>query len=445
MLFSLALQTIKEKKFRTLLASLSITIGTASLIVFLGLSNGIQQATFSEIEKKSPLTQITVHPNVEKTGVISLLSHSEKGKLTPETLKEISKIKGVKVIHPEVQFQNFASLEIPVFGMTLATETMVFGVPADFIKNDLKSPEVWDKTTEPYPAIIPRKILDLYNLAVAGPQNLPTLSEDILIGQNLTFLPNYSSFFPQGNDKTEAIQLKVVGFSDKVNLIGVTLPYQLVEEFNKKYIRAQQRSSEPKGEPGVSGANTIPNSSTTYLELFVETENATETASVAKKIEKLGYTTSYFQKNLRDVDAKFAYLKTSLGIISLIILLTAAIAIISTFLATVAERTKEIGLFRAIGANKNHIKKLILIEAGIIGILGSSIGILVGLISSRIIDKIGLKQLESTTFDPVTLFNITPILIFQALIFGTLLSILAAYIPAQKAASISPMEALKRL
>lgn len=424
MLLHLALQTIKEKKFRTLLASLSITIGTASLIVFLGLSNGIQRATFSEIEKKSPLTQITVHQNIEKTGVISLLSHSEKGKLTPETLKEIFKIKGVKVIHPEVQFQNFASLEIPVFGMTLATETMVFGVPMDFIKNDLKSPDVWDKTAEPYPAIIPRKILDLYNLAVAGPQNLPTLSEDILIGQNLTFLPNYSSFFPQGSDKTEAIQLQVVGFSDKVNLIGITLPYQLVEEFNQKY---------------------VPNSSTTYLELFVETENATETANIAKEIEKLGYTTSYFQKNLRDVDAKFTYLKTSLGIISLIILLTAAIAIISTFLATVAERTKEIGLFRAIGASKNHIKKLILIEAGIIGILGSSIGILVGLISSKIIDQIGLKQLESTTFNPVTLFNITPALILQALVFGTLLSILAAYIPAQKAAGISPMEALKRL
>lgn len=424
MLFSLALQTIKEKKFRTLLASLSIAIGTSSLIVFLGLSNGIQQATFSEIEKKSPLTQITVHPNVEKTGIISLLSHSEKGKLTPETFKEISQIKGIKTIHPEIQFQNFASLEIPVFGMTLATETMVFGVPADFIKNDLKSPDIWNKNTEPYPAIIPRKILDLYNLAVAGPQNLPALSEDILIGQDLTFLPNYSSFFPDSNDKTELIRLQVVGFSDKVNLIGVTLPYEIVEEFNKKYTTATD---------------------TNYLELFVETENATETTNVAKEIEKLGYTTSYFQKNLRDVDAKFTYLKTSLSIISLIILLTAAIAIISTFLATVAERTKEIGLFRALGATKNHIKKLILIEAGIIGILGSGIGIILGLISSKIIDQIGLNQLENTTFNPITLFNIAPTLILQALIFGTLLSLIAAYIPAQKAANISPMEALKRL
>lgn len=424
MLFPLAIQTIKEKKSRTLLASLSIAIGTASLIVFLGLSNGIQQATFSEIEKKSPLTQITVRPNIENARVISLLSHSDKRKLTPEALKEISRIKGVKVIHPEIQFQNFASLEIPIFSMTLATETMVFGVPADFVKNDLKSPEVWDKTTEPYPAIIPRKILDLYNLAIAGPQNLPPLSENILIGQNLTFLPNYSSFFPENSDKPESIRLQVAGFSDKVNLIGITLPYQIVEEFNKKYTK---------------------NTTTNYLELFVETENAANTANIAGKIEKLGYTTSYFQKNLQDVEAKFTYLKTSLRIISLIILLTVAIAIISTFLATVAERTKEIGLFRALGANKNHIKKLILIEAGIIGILGSSIGILIGIISSKIIDKIGLKQLENTTFDPVTLFNITPTLILQALTFGTLLSLFAAYIPAHQAANISPMEALKRL
>lgn len=451
MLFTLALKIIREKKFRTLLASLSIAIGTASLIVFLGLSNGIQQATFSEIEKKSPLTQITVRPKIEKTGVISLLSNSTNGKLTSESLEEIAEIKGVKVIHPEIQFQNFASLEIPIFGMTLATETMVFGVPGDLIANDLQSPEIWDQTVEPYPALIPRKILDLYNLAVAGPQNLPALSEEALIGQHLTFLPNYSSFFPDSNDKTETIRLKVAGFSDRVNLIGVTLPYKIVEEFNRKYGKSDETGSGPTDEPAknatnpTSADNSSPAPPTNFLELFVETENAADTASIAGEIEKLGYSTFYFQKNLQDVDAKFAYLRTSLGMISLIILLTAAIAIVSTFLATIAERTKEIGLFRALGATKNQIKKLILMEAGIIGILGSGMGIILGLIASKIIDRIGLKQLESTTFDPVTLFNVTPTLILNALVFGTLLSILAAYIPARQAAEISPIDALKRL
>ncbi len=423
-MITLALQNITERKSRVILASLSIAIGTASLIVFLGLSNGIEQATFSELEKKSPLTQITVSPNTKETGIISLLSKTTDGKLNKETIEQISKINGVKNIYPEIQFNNFASLEVPIFGMTLATETMIFGVPAEFIENDISSREIWNKNEEPYPAIIPRKLLDLYNLAVASPQNLPLLSENNLIGKELTLFPNYSTFFPFTGDKTESVKLEVVGFSDKVNLIGATLPYQVVEKLNQENAR---------------------NLNQNYLELFVETSDPTLTTEVAKKIEKLGYSTAYFQKNLQDVEAKFTYLKTSLGIISLIILLTAAIAIISTFLAGVAERSKEIGLFRAIGATKNHIKKLILIEAGIIGIIGSIIGTAIGLTSSVIIDRIGLEQLKQTTFTPETLFHITPNLILFTIIFGTTVSILAGYIPARKAANINPIEALNRL
>lgn len=426
-LFALALQNIKERKFRTLLASFSITIGTASLIVFLGLSNGIQQATFSEIEKKSPLTQITVTPNVEKTGVISLLNRSEKGKLTDDTVKQISAIEGVKTIYPEIQYNNFSSLEIPIFGMIFSTETMAFGVPKEFISKDLKYPEVWDKNEEPYPALIPRKLLDLYNLTVASPQNLPLLSENGLIGKELSYFPNYSTFFTSSSNKSDEIKLEVVGFSDKVNLIGVTLSDKVIQKLNEKYA----------GEAIGSAKN--------YLELFVETSDATQTAAVAKRIEALELNTTYFQKNLQDVDAKFAYLKMSLGAISLIIFLTAAIAIISTFLATIAERTKEIGLFRALGATKNHIKTLILIEAGITGILGSTMGIIIGILSSKLIDKIGLAQLAQTTFHPETIFNITPYLLFISLLFGTLLSIFAGLIPAQKAANISPIVALNRL
>ncbi len=427
MLLSLAIKNIQERKFRTLLASFSITIGTASLIVFLGLSNGIQQATFSEIEKKSPLTQITVTPKIKNSGVVSILKQSQKGKLTNDTINKISAIDGVKNIYPEIQYNNFSSLEIPIFGMTFSTETMAFGVPKEFIKNDLPSPEVWDKNTEPYPALIPRKLLDLYNLAIASPQNLPALTEDGLIGKELTYYPNYSTFFPSSNNKTATIRLEVVGFSDKVNLIGVTLPDTIVQNLNEKY--GGQNATTPKN----------------YLELFVETSDASETVDVAKKIEALGLNTGYYQKNLQDIDAKFTYLKISLTAISLIIFLTATIAIISTFLATIAERTKEIGLFRALGASKNHIRTLILIEAGVTGIIGSGMGVIVGFIASKIIDKLSIAQLAQTTFHPESVFHITPTLILEAIFFGTLLSILAGIIPAQKAANISPMVALNRL
>lgn len=423
MLMQFAIQSIREKKFRSILAALSIAIGTGSLIVFLGLSNGIQSATFEEIEKSSPLTQITVRPKTEDRGVISYLTRSEKGQLNKEVIQKISAISGVKDVYPEIQFNNFSSLEVDIFGASLITDSMVFGVPKAFIEKDIKKPELWDTNSEPYPAIIPRKILDIYNLTVAGPQNLPALSEESLRGKELTLYPNYSTFFPINNSTNEKVKLEIVGFSDKVNLIGATLPLEVVQELNNKF--ANEKNDK-------------------ILELFVETESADQTATIAGEIEKLGYNTAYFQKNLKDVEAKFTYLRSTLGIISLIILLTAAIAIINTFLANVAERRREIGLFRALGATKIHIKKLILFEAGIIGLIGSLAGLLISLVSSKIIDKIAIEQLASTTFKPDSIIQITPDLILFSILFGTLLSTLAAYIPAHQAAGINPVETLKR-
>jgi len=427
MLLNLSLQNIKERKFRSILGIISIAIGVASIVVFLGLSNGIKTATFKEMEKGSPLTQITVHPNTNKSGVVSLLNTSGGNRLGKSAIENISKISGVKKVYPEIQFNEFASLEAGILGFSFITDSMLFGIPEEFLQNDI--PECtnvpcakWNVNSPPYPAIIPRKLLDMYNFALAIPQGLPLLNEKNLIGKKIMLYPKYSTFFPEASNKTDEIELQVVGFSDKVNLIGATLPYEFVQELNKKYAS---------------------NSEDQYLELFVETESPDLTADIAKQIETLGYSANYLQKNLQEVEAKFKYLSISLGIISLIILISSTIAIMSTFLAVAMERKREIGLLRAVGATKLHIRMLILYEAGIIGIAGSILGIIIGKLGSIVFDHFAISQLSNTTFNPDSLFNITPSLIGIALIFGTLLSILSAYLPAKKASDINPFEALR--
>lgn len=416
------------KKLGNKLAIIAIAIATASLLTFLSLKNGITHTTFSELEKENPLTQITVRPNMEKTGIMSLFAQSEKGKLTLSTVGQLSEIDGIKTIYPEIQFNNFASLEAQVLGFKLVTDTMVFGVGQGFVKNsisacsNIRNCNIWQSNEEPYPTIIPKKLLDIYNFAIASPQGLPLLSEDQLIGKKLKLYPNYSTFFPSMGDQEKEIVLEVVGFSDNVNLIGITVPSSLVEKFNKEY-------------------TTEPNSK--FIEIFVETETPEKTEGIAKQIETLGYSTSYFQKNLKDVEAKLAYISIAIGIISGIILLLAAIAIIGTFLATIAEKKKEIGLLRALGAKKTHIKTMILFEAGMSGLMGSISGIILGVASSSILNSIIVKQLATTTFQTENLFLITYPLAGFTLLFGIILSILSAYIPASKAANINPIDALK--
>ncbi|MFA7685367.1 MAG: FtsX-like permease family protein [Candidatus Gracilibacteria bacterium] len=419
---------LNDKKFRQILSGSAITIAVASLLTFLSLSSGIKNATFSELEKESPLTQITVRPNMENTGVLSLLAQSSKGKLSQKTIDQISKIAGVKNIYPEITFNSFASLEAKVLGFEFVTDTMIFGIEEGFVKNtipeckDTEKCLIWENLTEPYPSIIPKKLLDIYNFAIAAPQGLPLLSEDQLIGKELKLYPNYSTFFPAMGGKSKEITLKVVGFSDNVNLIGITVPYALVEKLNQEY------TTEP---------------SSKFLEIFVETENADQTEEVAKKIETLEYSTSYYQKNLKDVEAKLTYLSIAIGVISGIIVLLAAIAIISTFLASIEEKKKQIGLYRALGAKKSHIRKIFLLEAGITGIIGSISGSILGIIASLVLNKIIIGKLETTTFHPENLFLITPELIGICIGFGIILTLLSAYLPASKAANTSPIEALR--
>ncbi len=389
----------------------------------MGLYQGIINATFEELEKQNPLTQITVRPEIKK-GIVSLLGQSFQNELTEDSLKEISKISNIKTIFPSTRFNNFASLEIELLGIEFITDTMAFGVPLGFIINDLPNPEIWEKDTEPYPALVPRKILELYNLTVANPQNLPTFSEEMLINKIITFYPNYSTFFPFSNKMEDKIQLQIIGFSDKINLIGITLPTKIIEKFNNLYTETQNNN---------------------YLEFFVETTDSALTKQVASNIKKLGYETHYLEKNIDDIEAKFLYLQIALASISIIIIITAGIAIMSNFLSTITERTQEIGILRAVGANKNHIKKLVLLEAGIIGILGSILGIFIGCLSGLIINKISLQELATIALIPNNLFLITFQTIIIVFLFGVLLSTISAYIPAIKASKITPLDAVNKI
>jgi len=422
-MISIALRSIIAHRSRTLLSILSITIGVASIFLFVSLINGINKASTEATAKENPLNQIIVRPKLDKTGLVSFLTKSEKGKLTDKTIEDIKKINGIKNIYPEIQFGNFASVEVQLVGIGVLTDSMIFGVPYDFIKDEIPNKATWESTEEPYPAILPRKILELYNLSVASPQGLPLVAEKDLIGKEMIFYPRYSTFFASGeNSKSDKVMLKIVGFSDKASLLGPTIPIEALNTLNRYY---------------------APSGNNSYTELFVETSDQNKTTQIAQEIENLELSTQYFTKDMKEVQAKISYLSIGLGLISLIIILLSAIAIIGTFLSQIAERRKQLGLLRALGATRNQIKLLIMFEAGFIGLFGSILGIAAGILTSIIFDKYVTVELKNTILLPDTLFSITPEIIIATLGFGICLSIFAAYIPANAASKIDPITALK--
>ena len=416
-MIKLAFKNLIEKKTQFLLAIISLSIASAAITLFIGVNNGVHNVTFEELEKSSPLNQVTLRPEREQNSLVSFLGGGAS--ISLEEIDEIRELSGVSAVYPQIHFPSISSVEINALGLNLVSDAMIFGVEKGYIENDLLE-DNW-KIGDPYPVVLPARLLELYNLSIAPSQGLPSLNEEILLGQELTLYPGYSSFFPTNGSRSNRVELRVVGFSDKTNLIGVTLPFEAVQKFQEDL------------EQTTSG----------YLEAYVITDDASLTTSVAEQLESKGYETTYFQKSAQDVEAKLNYISIVIGIISVIVFAITAIAIISTFLTRVTEKTKEIGLMRAIGATKKQIKQLIFIESLTIGVIGSAIGTFIAAISTLFIQKFLLERFEDFSTLGSDIIALTPQTIITAMIFTIVLTILASYIPARKAANISPIQAIR--
>ena len=129
-----------------------------------------------------------------------------------------------------------------------------------------------------------------------------------------------------------------------------------------------------------------------------------------------------------------------LGSIAAISLLVGAVGIANTMFMSVMERTRQIGLLKALGATDNEVMKLFLIESGLFGVVGGVIGITVGILISVLISAIG-SQMIGPGGDMTTV--IPPSLIIFALAFSIITGVLSGVMPARNAAKMNPVDALR--
>jgi putative ABC transport system permease protein len=114
--------------------------------------------------------------------------------------------------------------------------------------------------------------------------------------------------------------------------------------------------------------------------------------------------------------------------------------IINTFSMLVAQRTREIGLMRAIGAGRTQVNRSVLVEALLLGVVGSVLGVGAGVgLAIGLMELMGTMGMELST-DDLTIAWTTPVL---GLVLGVVVTVLAAYLPARRAGKVSPMAALR--
>ncbi len=132
-------------------------------------------------------------------------------------------------------------------------------------------------------------------------------------------------------------------------------------------------------------------------------------------------------------------LQAALGGIAAISLLVGGVGVMNTMYTAVLERTREIGVMKAVGARRRHILTLFLLESGFMGLVGGLLGALVGLGIA-----VGIKLLAPIFMPGTTLeVGFSPGLMLGVLGFSFVLGALSGFLPARAAAKLPPVEALR--
>ncbi len=140
-----------------------------------------------------------------------------------------------------------------------------------------------------------------------------------------------------------------------------------------------------------------------------------------------------------------AFLDVMIGVVSFMVLGIGSLLIYNTLTVSVAQRRSEIGILRALGTTRSQIRNVFLLEAGILGFIGSVLGVAVGYVMVRVGSNLPIMPKFASTNSSIqsTAAIVVPLWLPPvALIFGTLIPLLAAYVPSRAATLIDPVEAM---
>jgi len=176
--------------------------------------------------------------------------------------------------------------------------------------------------------------------------------------------------------------------------------------------------------------------------LKVQVAEASQIDTVADNIKALGFGTITPLEILDRINSIFSVIQIGLSAFGVIALVVASIGIINTLLMAVHERTREIGIMKAVGATKSNIRWLFTLEGGALGFAGGIIGCGIAFVAGQALNFIGARTFLSD-FPGFKLSNFDFWLFPAVVALTTAVSLLAGLYPANKAAQLDPVESLR--
>ncbi len=163
--------------------------------------------------------------------------------------------------------------------------------------------------------------------------------------------------------------------------------------------------------------------------------------SAAKQLRTFGYNAKDWQQLYPDIVRTLAFESTQNAITMLLLMIIATFGIASIMNMLVQEKTREIGMLMAMGATPANIRRLFLLESGVLGLMGAIAGCALGLVVSLQLRGVQIQSTMGETMNLPIAINPLDFVVFTLL--AVLLSIVAGYYPAHKASRLDPVVALR--
>lgn len=442
----LAWANLNRMRARVALTCIGVIIGTVAIIILISLGVGLQSSAEASFGNVGDLTVIQVNAFGGMVAMgpggrsVSASSNEEQGKLDQAALDDIRALAHVVAATPILSLQGGVEVKV---GQVRADFAWPRGVEA-------KAPtQLGWKVKEGVPSLAPGQILvgkgifdggggmrfgpggPRQESGSADPRNKPP---EQLVGRTATLKLTKSD--DEGNEIVRTERLRIVGVLDSDN------------ESTSAYISLKDADDYNRWFTGKAR-----NTRDGFQEGLVKVDSREAVKEVQDAIKAMGLSTFSMQEILSSMNQVFVIMQAILGGVGAIALLVAAIGIANTMTMAIFERTKEIGIMKALGATNNDVLRIFLTEAGAIGLLGGLIGTFSGWGLGKIIDFVVRQYAQSqqaaqgavaAADQPVTHYVISPLwLLGFALCFATVIGLVSGAYPALRAASMKPLKALR--
>ena len=385
----ISLRNLKSNRMRTILTVVGISIGIASIVFLVSLGYGLQELSIKKIASIEAINTLDV-----------TAGKNSNQRIDDELVKKLKEISDVEKISP-----------LLALGTKMSFEGRQTDAVGNFIEDDYPSLEGINPvlgaffSNSPSSVVVSTALLKAINLDVNSAINKDISASVIMINS----------------------QTKEKKILDKpMKIIGV------VQDDSTSFSYLPMSS--------VASEITWP---IAYNSLKVKVQDKTKIQEMKEKISSMGYSVTTIADTINQVDQIFRIIQLVLAFFGLVALMVASIGMFNTMTIALLERTRDIGIMKAIGVRDRDVSKIFLFESALIATSGGVMGVFGGWVTAKIINLVINLLAKGVGGEPQRLFSLPIIFSAGIIIFSVAVGVATGFYPSKRASKLNPLDALR--